>query len=109
MRDDLTKLEYAAMLCLHGMLPIKLERTYFTTVVVLTWPYIEPAVLMLRRERGVQYLQHFETLYRLYASGAIYKGGYARAKKREANRMILVSKSVVAGEENPVYNTLKPN
>ena len=106
-RDDLTKLEYAAMLCLHGMLPIKLERTYFTTVVVLTWPNIEPAVIMLRSERGMKYLQHFETLYRLYESGAIYQGGYARAKKREASRMILVSKSVVVTKESPGYNTAK--
>jgi hypothetical protein len=100
-RDDLTKLEYTAMLCLHGMLPIKLERTYFTTVVVLTWPYIEPVVLMLRQARGAQYMQHFEALYRLYVSGAIYRRGYARSRKSEAGRLMLVSKSVVVAGDEP--------
>jgi hypothetical protein len=94
-RDDLTKLEYAAMLCLDGMLPIRLEQTYFATVVALTWPYLEPIVLMLRQARGAQYLQHFEALYELYTSGAVYQRRYTRARKREARRMILVSKSVV--------------
>jgi hypothetical protein len=94
-RDDLTKLEYTAMLCLDGMLPIRLERTYFTTVVALTWPYLKPVVLMLRQARGPQYLQHFEALYGLYTSGAIYQRRYTRARKREARRMILMSKSVV--------------
>jgi hypothetical protein len=105
-RDDLTKLEYTAMLCLHGMLPIKLERTYFTTVVVLTWPYIEPVALMLRQARGVQYMQHFEALYRLYSSGAIYRGGYARSRKREASRLMLVSMSVVVAGDDPRANNL---
>jgi hypothetical protein len=100
-RDDLTKLEYTAMLCLHGMLPIKLERTYFTTVVVLTWPYIEPVILMLRRDRGVQYMQHFEALYRLYVTGAIYRGSYASSRRREASRLMLVSKSVVVTGNGP--------
>jgi hypothetical protein len=94
-RDDLARLEYTAMLCLHGMLPLKLERTYFTTVVTLTWPDIESVVLLLRRQRGLQYLQHFEALYRLYTSGTIYQHGYARARKREVRRLLLVSKSVV--------------
>jgi len=99
-RDDLTKLEYTAMLCLHGMLPIELERTYFTTVVVLTWPNIEPVALMLRKDRGAQYLQHFEALYRLYSSGAIYRRGYLRLRKREASRLMLVSKSVVVARDD---------
>jgi hypothetical protein len=94
-RDDLTKLEYAAMLCLDGMLPIRLERTYFTTVVALTWPYLKPIALMLRQVRGVQYLQHFEALYGLYTSGVIYRRRYSRARKRETRRMVMVSKSVV--------------
>lgn len=94
-RDDLTKLEYAAMLCVEGMLPIRLERAYFTTVVALTWPYLKPVALMLRQARGAQYMQHFEALYGLYTSGAIYQRRYIHARKREARRMVLMSKSVV--------------
>jgi hypothetical protein len=94
-RDDVTKLEYAAMLCLDGMLPIRLERTYFATVVALTWPYLKPVALMLRQARGAQYLQHFEALYEIYTSGAIYRRRYTRVRKRHARRMVLMSKSVV--------------
>jgi len=94
-RDDLTKLEYAAMICLDGMLPIRLEQNYFTTVVALTWPSIESTVLMLRQARGAQYLQHFEALHKLYTSGTVYQRHYKRARRKEARRMALVSKSVV--------------
>jgi hypothetical protein len=94
-RDDFSALEHVAMLCLHGMLPVRLERTYFTTIVAITWPNIECVVLLLRKERGLPYLQHFEALYRLYTSGAIYQRNYTRARKREAQRLLLVSKSVV--------------
>jgi len=103
-RDDFTRLEYTSMLCLNGMLPVRLERTYFATVVALTWPDIECVVLLLRRERGLQYLQHFETLYRLYTSGVIYRRGYSRVRKREARRMLFASKSVVVTDGRPEQN-----
>jgi hypothetical protein len=99
-RDDLTKLEYVAMLCLDGMLPIRMERTYFATVVALTWPNLKPVVFMLRQTRGEQYLQHLEALYRLYTSGAIYQRHYNRRRRREARRMVSVSKNVVIKTNN---------
>jgi hypothetical protein len=100
-RDDFTRLEYAAMLCLNGMLPLKLERTYFTTVVALTWPDIQSTVLLLRKTRGNQYLQHFEALYLLYTSGAVYRRNYTRLRKREAQRLLLASRSIVEVSKNP--------
>jgi hypothetical protein len=100
-RDDFTRLEYAAMLCLNGMLPLKLERTYFTTVVALTWPDIQSTVLLLRKTRGNQYLQHFEALYLLYTSGAVYRRNYTRLRKREAQRLLLASRSIVEVSKKP--------
>lgn len=93
--DDFAALEHVAMLCIHGMLPVKLERIYFATIVVRTWPNIRPVVIMMRRERGAPYMQHFEAMYQLCINGTIYKWNYRRLKKREARRLLANSKQAV--------------
>ena len=92
-QDSFASLEHIAMLSLNSMLPAKLEQAYVPTIVVRTWPNIKPVVLMLRRELGAPYLQHFEALYEVCISGAIYQRNYGHVSRHAVRRMMANSKS----------------
>lgn len=92
---DLAALEFVAVLSLHGKIPVGLERTYLAPTIISYWEAIEPVVRATRAAAGVFrpiYLQHFESLVRLAASGDLYSRRVEAIKSREIDRLTKQSK-----------------
>jgi hypothetical protein len=95
LHKDLAALEFIAVLSLHGKIPIRLERAYLAPVIISYWEAIEPVVRATRAGAGFFrpiYLQHFESLVELAASGDLYSRRVEAIKSREIDRLIKQSK-----------------
>jgi hypothetical protein len=92
----LAHVEYSAVLCLNGMMPIEMERAYYAPIVVDLWPVTLAIVKNIRRTTGSSvYLQHLESVYELTASGALYTKDIDKIKGEFLDRLIERSRRAV--------------
>ena len=93
-RKNLAVLEFVAILCLNGQLPIDFERSYLAPIMARYWEAAEPIVIAIRKSRGSEiYLQHVEALVTLLRDGRLFQRRAASSKKMELKRVEQQSKS----------------